>query len=220
MCGKFTQRMGWSRLAELAELIAASDGPVETVTPMRFASVIRLNATGRRETARMRWGLVPHWETDASSGTKFLHARAETIETKRTFREAFLARRGIAAVTGFNEGEEITPRKTRQHTITPRDGKPLGIAVVWERWGEGRDTALLSFAMVTVPANRLLSTITDRMPAVVAYDDWAKWLGEAPATVDELKAMLQPMEGDWEMKPQDRKPPPPKPKGERQESLF
>jgi putative SOS response-associated peptidase YedK len=222
MCGKFTQMMGWSRLVELAGLIAAAgEGPVETVTPMRFATVIRRNAAGARETARMRWGLVPHWEKDPSIGTKFIHARAETIEQKRTFRDAFFERRGLVVVNTFNEGEEVTPKKTRQHTITPRDGMPMAIAVVWERWGEGHDASLLTFAMVTVPANTLISAIADRMPAIVAYEDWAKWLGEEPASVDELKAVLKPSEGDWEMKPQDPKsPPPPRPKSAGQETLF
>jgi putative SOS response-associated peptidase YedK len=32
--------------------------------------------------------------------------------------------------------------------------------------------------MVTVPPNKLIARITDRMPAVIAPNDWAKWLGE------------------------------------------
>jgi len=222
MCGKFTQMMGWSRVVELAGLLAATAGPTETVTPMRFATVIRLNTDGGRETARMRWGLVPRWEKDPGIGTKFIHARAETLEEKRTFRDAFFARRGLVAVYNFNEGEEIAPKKTRQHLIVPDDRKPLAIAVVWEHWGEGHDASLLTFAMVTVPANKLISAITDRMPAIVAYEDWAKWLGEEPASVAELKTILKPLEGACTMTPQDAKSPPPKKpeRKEEQESLF
>lgn len=221
MCGKFTQMVGWAELLALAEIAAAPASPLETITPMRFADVIALGGDGRRAAVRMRWGLVPAWEKDPLSGTKHIHARAETIDTKRTFRDAFARRRGLLVVHSFNEGKEITPRKTEQHIVTPRDGKPLAIAVVWERWAGRNEGALLSFAMVTVAANALISTITDRMPAVIAAADWPKWLGEAPASVEELKAILVPFEGDWEMQPaaKARPPKPPKPQPAQRE-LF
>ncbi len=135
MCGKFIQMKDWEAMVELAQLIqSVSLGLTETVTPMRVASVIRLNAAGAREVARMRWGFVPANARDQNIGTQFIHARAETIEEKPTYRDAFFNRRGLVIVRSFNEGKEITPTKTEQHVITPRDGKPLAIAVIWERW--------------------------------------------------------------------------------------
>ncbi len=199
MCGKFTQMMSWGSLVYLADLIGASEGAAETVTPMRFANAIRLDREGKRETARMRWGLVPKWEKDALKGTKFIHARAETLDIKPAFSDAFSRRRGLVAVRTFNEGKEISRSRTEQHVIAPRDGKPIAIAVVWQRWGEPHAGAIDTFAMVTVAANTLISSITDRMPAIVRPDDWAKWLGEEPSPLQELKAMLKPFDGDWEM---------------------
>ena len=102
--------------------------------------------------------------------------------------------------------------------ITPRDGKPLAIAVVWERWTHRNEGELLTFAMVTVPANRLISSVTDRMPAFLAPEDWSKWLGEEPASPEELKALLRTVEADWDMAPQKKTPPPPKPNA--QSELF
>jgi putative SOS response-associated peptidase YedK len=211
MCGKFTQMMSWRELVTLADLVGAGPGDSETVTPMRFATVITLDEEGTRKPVKMRWGMVARNAKDPMSGTKHIHARAETIDTLPTFREAFAQRRGLVVVSTFNEGKEITPTKTEQHVITPRDGKPLAIAVIWERWTHRTEGELLTFAMVTVPANALIGTITDRMPAIVEPHDWAKWLGEDPASVEELKAMLAPYEGDWDMRPQTKTPPPKKP---------
>lgn len=39
----------------------------------------------------------------------------------------------------------------------------------------------------TCPANALVGTRHDRMPVILADENWAKWLGES-ATNDELKA--------------------------------
>jgi putative SOS response-associated peptidase YedK len=218
MCGKFVQMKDWEAMVELAELVlSTSHGLSETITPMRVASVIRLNADGKREVARMRWGFVPANAADQNIGTQFIHARAETIEEKPTYRDAFFNRRGLVIVRTFNEGREITPTKTEQHVITPRDGKPLAIAVIWERW---RKMPLESFAMVTTAANALIGTITDRMPAVIAPEHWGRWLGEEPASVDELKAILKPFEGDWDMEAAARAKSPAPKKPSAQQELF
>ncbi len=214
MCGKFTQMMSWGEYVRLADLLGLpSDGPSEIGTPMRFANVIALDENRRRRTVRMRWGLVPPWEKDPNKIRGTIHARAETIDQKRSFMNAFADRRGLLVVKTFNEGKELPSGKTEQYVITPRDGKPAAIAVIWERWGEQHGGSLLTFAMVTVPANTLIGTITDRMPAVIQPADWGKWLGEDPATAAELKALLQPFEGDWDMHAaaNDKSPPPKKP---------
>ena len=218
MCGKFTQMMSWSELVTLADLVGGPAGPLETVTPMRFANVIRLDAEGRREVARMRWGFVPAGARDPSDGTKFIHVRAETIEQKPTFRAAFMKRRGIVVVNTFNEGKEITPRKTEQYVVTLKERRATAIAVIWERWSEASKGVLETFAMVTVPPNALIGTITDRMPALLADDDWAKWLGEQPASVAELKSMLRPSDLPMDMEKAGKPAPPPKP--DPQPSLF
>jgi putative SOS response-associated peptidase YedK len=214
MCGKFTQMMNWGELVRLSDLIGKptnNDQTPETVTPMRFANVVTLNAQGQRKSIRMRWGLVPLWAKDPLSGTKHIHARSETIDSLPTFRDAFADHRGLLIVSSFNEGKEITPTKTEQYILTPKDGQPCAIAVIWERWVEPRGGELLTFAMITTPPNELISTITDRMPAVLPESDWPKWLGEKPATAEELKAILRSSDRDLDMHKAGKSSPPPKP---------
>jgi putative SOS response-associated peptidase YedK len=166
----------------------------------------------------MRWGLVPAGARDPSDGTRFIHARAETIEQKPTFRDAFFNRRGLVIVNTFNEGKEITPKKTEQYVVTPKERVATAIAVIWERWSEHNAGALETFAMVTVPPNELIGTITDRMPALIADANWARWLGEEEASVDELKAMLRPSDLPMDMERAGKPAPPPRPN--RQLDLF
>ena len=71
--------------------------------------------------------------------------------------------------------------------------------------------------MVTVPANALIATLpTDRMPAVLAPEDWSAWLGEADTDVNRLKACLKTVEGvNWRMErePKREKPTVKNPRG-------
>ena len=216
MCGKFTQAT-----SDEEDERALAALPSETVTPMRFADVLRLGAHGGRETVRMRWGFVPADAPDqAKFGTKFIHARAETIDVKPTFRDAFFNRRALVIVDSFNEGKEITPKKTEQYVVTPRGRRRLAIAVIWERWAGPGPVPLETFAMVTTPPSALIATITDRMPAVIDDADWATWLGEVPATVDELKAVLKPSDLPMDMERAGKPAPPPKPDAPLQGDLF
>ena len=48
------------------------------------------------------------------------------------------------------------------------------------------------------------------MPALIEDGDWTKWLGEEPATAEELKAMLRPSGRDLDMRKAGK--PPAKPK--------
>lgn len=135
-----------------------------------------------------------------------IHARAETIEEKKTFKNAFLdGQRGIVLVKTFNEAPDV-PGPTIQHTITP-DTDKSGIAMLWRKFDIGAPQPLYACVMVTVPANKLIAELpTDRMPAVLDPADWAKWIGEEPATVDELKGMLKTVEGmKWRMNREEKK---------------
>ncbi len=129
-----------------------------------------------------------------------IHARAETIDSVPAFAQAFRdGQRGIVLVESFNEA----PESGAQHIITPAG--PIGIAMVWKRFDVG-GAPLLACVMVTVAANRLLGGLpTDRMPAVLAPEDWATWLGEDEASPEAAKACLRTVEDvRWTMTREQR----------------
>jgi putative SOS response-associated peptidase YedK len=136
---------------------------------------------------------------------KPIHARSESVESTKAFASAFLdGQRGIVLVKTFNEAPDV-PGKTEQHIITP-EARMSGIPFIWRKFDVSVAVPLFACVMVTVPANQLIATLpTDRMPAILDQSDWAKWLGEEPATVDELKGMLKTVEGvKWKMEREHR----------------
>ena len=224
MCGKFTQRYSWQDVhAFLQFLNGARPGTGDEIvvfTPMRFASIMRLNGAGEREMAQMRWGFAG--KDDANPARpKHMHARAETIDRLTTFAHAFARARGILMVNTFNEGEELPNGKTKQWVITPGDGQPIAIAVICEEWRNGPEV-LDTFVLVTVPASPLIASITDRMPAILPKEAWAAWLGETDDPPEKVGALLSTYEdgGNWTISSQapDRKPS--RPKDDAQQDLF
>jgi putative SOS response-associated peptidase YedK len=208
MCGKFTQMMSWQELRDLSDLIGRPETipPDEAVigTPMRMCQVIHLDDSGARANSAMRWGFVDMRAKSPMERPKHMHARAETIDTLPTFATPFAFRRGILLTSTFNVGQELPSGRVVQHTISPRDGKPIPIAVIWEKWENRNEGTLLTFVMVTTAPNALIATVTDRMPAIIRPEHWPLWLGETCAPLAQVKTILQPFDGDWDMTEQKK----------------
>jgi putative SOS response-associated peptidase YedK len=205
MCGKFTAMFSYAQVHAFSsvftksaeERAAEADQEVTFRVMSNLALLVWDKEAQERRILTARWGF-PHrsdWRRPDP-----IHARSETIEEKVTFKNAFLdGQRGIVLVKTFNEAPDVEG-PTVQHTITPGTDKS-GIAMIWRKFDVGAAQPLYACVMVTVPANALISGLpTDRMPAILAPQDWAKWIGEEPATVDELKGMLKTVEGvNWRM---------------------
>lgn len=225
MCGKFTQLYSWQEVHAFSQPFGSTNDADAVVvsTPMRPAKIMRLNADGARELVEMRWGYAGRDDT-APTRPRHMHARGETVDALPTFAQAFASARGILMVHTFNEGEELPSGKTKQWVIAPQDGQPIAIAVICEEWRNGTET-LQTFVQVTTPANTLISRITDRMPAILPRETWARWLGETDAPLTEVKELLQTYEdgGNWIMTEQAASKPPSKPRPQKpnlQRDLF
>jgi putative SOS response-associated peptidase YedK len=212
----------WRELHAFSQpLTMDANDSVVTSTPMRFAHILRLGTDGQREMVPMRWGFADK-NAAAPGQPKHMHARGETVDRLPTFANAFGQARGILMVRTFNEGEELPNGRTKQWVITPQDAQPIAIAVICEEWRNGGKT-LATFVQVTVPANKLIARITDRMPAILPRDTWAIWLGETGAAAGEVKAVLQTIDdgGTWSMDEQAKPARAPKPaKATPQQQLF
>lgn len=133
MCVKFTQLSSWNEAHAFFQPLTVSAAEVVVSTPMRTANIMRLNANGQREMVTIRWGFAGK-DDAAPTRPKHMHARCETVERLPTFAQAFANARGILIVHTFNEGEELPNGKTKQWVITPNDGQPIAIAVIYEEW--------------------------------------------------------------------------------------
>jgi putative SOS response-associated peptidase YedK len=210
MCGKFTAMASWGDVVDFSDAFTstkAADSNDRLVT-FRVMSTLPVivwdRKTGKRRIVPMRWGFPRkgNWRSPDP-----IHVRAETIDTKPTFADAFRnGQRGIVVVKTFNEAPDV-PGKSEQHTITPGDRAKVGIAFLWRRF-ETREfpAPLLACVMATVPANELISGLpTDRMPAILADKDWSSWLGENGASPADAKACLKTVEGvRWTMTKEER----------------
>jgi putative SOS response-associated peptidase YedK len=180
MCGRYMITSPFEAMIDLFEAEAADGlGPWAArpnVSPTETVPVVVGHEDGRSLVA-MRWGFLPHWYKTPNDGPLLINARAETIAEKPAFRAAARERRCLIPADGFYEWKGEKGAKV-PFVIRSRAGGMIAFAGVWQEWGPA-EARLPTCAIVTCAANATCAEVHDRMPVVVAREDWPLWLGEA-----------------------------------------
>lgn len=197
MCGRFVLMTLGRDLAERFELAEEpSPAPRYNIAPTQPIAVVRCGDpdVSTRRLDLLRWGLVPFWSKDPSSGPPLINARAETAAKKPAFRAAFRHRRCLIPADGFYEWKRDSGRK-QPYFISMADGKLLAFAGLWEHWEDPADRVIESCTILTTDANEIVQPIHDRMPVILNPRDYNVWLDKRIETPDKLQHLLSPYPG-------------------------
>lgn len=198
MCGRFALTITLEELADHFDLpdLPAQLVPRYNIAPTQPVGVVRVDAQRQaREWALTLWGLIPSWSKDPSMGARMINARAETVDEKPSFRAAFKRRRCIIPASGFYEWMKKDGGK-QPYFITLTNGDVLGLAGLWESWHGPNGEAIESCTILTTDANEAITPLHDRMPVILAPEDYDEWLGDGkdatPAHLSRLKHLFRP----------------------------
>jgi putative SOS response-associated peptidase YedK len=150
-----------------------------------------------RELAGGQFGLVPRWVKSASDAklrsTKLVNARSETVTTSNNFRDAWMnGQRCIVPMMAFID-DDWRSAKAVPTRIARVDGKPMGVAGLWESWTGSEGDVIISYTVLTVNANShaLMSRYQQpgnekRMLAILNEGAYDAWLGARPENAREF----------------------------------
>ena len=202
MCGRFTLT------PDNVDLVASNLGikpsavfddryqPRYNTAPMQEHWIVRLEQE-ERVISHATWGLVNWWEPSRREGAKHINARAETLESRRTYRDAFQATRCIVPADGFFEW--IGEAKERRPFWFHRPGREVfafaGLYV--EARLRSEVAPMTTFTIITTTANGTVAPVHDRMPVILADDDAIEeWLYPKQRP-ERLHALLRPAADDF-----------------------
>ena len=120
-----------------------------------------LAVDGRRKARPVPWG------------SRFANARAETVNERPAFRNAYRRFRCLVPASGFYEWRNIGRTKQPWY-IHPADEKLFALAGIVLLWQGQR-----SVTLITTGPNALMQAIHDRMPVIVPPDRREEWLAGA-----------------------------------------
>lgn len=184
---KMLEQLGVRGVSESGSRYNIAPGTKVPAIRLRSKAVAEAPA---RELAELRWGLVPAWSKDVAPGAGLVNARAESLEAKPSFREAFRARRCLIPVSGFYEWKK-SGRARQPWLFQLRKTEPFFFAGLWECWQAPDGGELETCAVITTAPNQLMQPIHDRLPAILPVDAAEAWLDPAASPVG-LQVLLRP----------------------------
>lgn len=195
MCGRYTIIATPEQLRALFRYLEQPNFPPRfNVAPTQPIAIVRL-VNGERHFALVRWGLLPSWVKDPKAFSLLINARGETVTEKPAYRAAMKRRRCLIPADGFYEWKAGGPRK-QPYYIHARSGQPLAFGGLWETWTGPNGEELETAAIVTTAANETLAPLHDRMPLVIAPDQFDLWLGNGDEDTAAACALIKPAPDD------------------------
>jgi putative SOS response-associated peptidase YedK len=132
--------------------------PSWNAAPTDLLPVVRHDRkAGERSLDLLRWGLIPHWAKDIKVGFSNINAKAEGIENRPAFREAFQRRRCLVPVDNFYEWKKTATGK-QPYAIALAGRRLMALAGLWEKWRSPAGEWVRSFAIITTTPNDLCAT--------------------------------------------------------------
>jgi putative SOS response-associated peptidase YedK len=184
MCGRYARKSAQELLAEWFDLdLSRMPWFTESynAAPQSFQPVVWQQA-GERRISLMRWGLVPHWARDARVGLTTINARAEEAAAKPAFRQALQKRRCLIPADAFYEWQRLSAKRRQPYAFALAGGAPFAFAGLWESWQATAEETLTTFTILTTTPNQRMAPIHDRMPVIIAPENYPRWLAAADDT--------------------------------------
>jgi putative SOS response-associated peptidase YedK len=191
MCGRFEIHSPVDIIAQIfgVDGRGADYPPNYNVAPGQ--DILLVTNQGKRRLVRSRWGLVPSWSKELSTGYRMINARAETLAEKKSFKPAFEKQRCLVVADGFFEWKKEGTLK-KPYYIRLKSGKPFGFAGLYNVWTSPEGEQITTSTIITTEANELIQPIHDRMPVITPVDKYDLWLDPAVHDKDILAPVLMP----------------------------
>jgi putative SOS response-associated peptidase YedK len=120
-----------------------------------------------------------------------INARAETLTTNRSFKDAFRAQRCLVPADGFFEWSKQGAAKTPQ-LIRLKSCNPMGFAGLYNIWTSPEGEEICTCTIITTDANEQVARLHDRMPAILREDHYGLWLDPLVHDPKQLLPLLTP----------------------------
>lgn len=192
MCGRFVLVTDLKNIQNNFNIqdILCEHQPSWNVVPSQFIPTV-IHYNGKNQLVCFRWGLIPSWSKDPSIAHKLINARAETVDKKPSFRDAFQKRRCLIIADGFYEWKREGNKKMPLYYYL-KSGRPFGFAGLYETWRSPDKKEINTCTIITTDANALIAPVHNRMPVILSSDQERAWLDSDAFDVSALKSVLKP----------------------------
>jgi len=194
MCNLYFNTIPATAMRQLFDVKVEDDSlgnaePLPAIFPKGMAPIVGIDADGQRWLQNAHWGFVMP-QVSKKTGKPIQpkavnNARDDKLRTSSFWRKSFTDRRCLIPATSFCEAKGRNPATYVWFGVTG-DGirPPFALAGIWRAFKGnygGEEREMITSSMVTTMPNDLVKdTHPDRMPMILAPEDYDAWLSESP----------------------------------------
>lgn len=138
----------------------------------------------------MTWGLIPAWSKEPHTSLKLINARKEGLFEKPMWKRLVTSKRCVVPARGFYEWKTDGAKK-QPYYITPAAGSVFSFAGLWDEWHGTNDVTIKTYTIITTIPNAEMSTVHNRMPALLSKDAMKLWLQTIELNQGQVDDILQ-----------------------------
>ncbi|AZU62045.1 SOS response-associated peptidase [Neobacillus mesonae] len=195
MCGRFTLTASIGQIIDRFDIQAFLDEenftPSYNIAPSQMVLAV-INDGKANRMGYLKWGLIPPWAKDLSTGNRLINARAETLAEKPSFKNAFRKKRCLIIADSFYEWRRHEDKTKTPMRIKLKSDGLFALAGIWEQWKSPEGEAIFSCSMITTTPNQLMTDIHDRMPVILHPENEKTWLNPAITDTKFLQQFFVP----------------------------
>ncbi len=181
---------------------AFKDLPRYNAAPMQRLPVFAVR-DGVLTAEIMQWWLVPHWSKTNKTEFSTFNAKAETLEKSRLYGPYFKGSRCLIPADAFYEwkkvkavgdsgGKKQEAVEKQPMCIRLKDETSILFAGLFSVWKDPEGKELPTFTIITTEPNELMSSIHNRMPAILPEKHFEQWLDRDFKDTEKLQKLLAP----------------------------
>lgn len=198
MCGRYSINASASQVIEQFLLfheekkIKEEYRQEKEVFPTHVEPVIR-QGEKERTLDYLHWGVKFDWLKQL-----MINAREDKLISSPIWSKMIKENRIVVPATSYWEWSELETKGENRYEMTPSDGSLFSFAGLTSEFKDKNGKTKRGFVLITVDANKHISSIHDRQPAMIKANDIDSWLDNS--TKNPIKLLYHANEKEIEYK--------------------
>lgn len=136
------------------------------------------------------WGASPDWSKNKALSERIINARAEAILEKPALKKTMMKARCLVPADGFYAWKKVGKKTAIPYRFIATDQDLFSLAGLWEEYEDTSGNELHTFSIVTTPANEMVATVQERMPAILTPAAEKIWMENESTEADLIRVLI------------------------------
>lgn len=144
------------------------------------------------------WGIAPAWAKNKSISERIINLKADQISEKPIVLKTLKKRRCIIPADGFYGWKKVGKKTTIPYRFILKSKALFSFPGLWEEYDDDEGNFFHTFTIITLPANQLVGSTSETMPAIFNKASEKIWLDKNSSESDLLEILLPLSEGEMD----------------------